>query len=47
MVQLGDGHSTLFWTNVWIGEDSLADHFHVTIHPLHKKGGNSPQGPDF
>jgi hypothetical protein len=26
-VQLGDGHSTLFWTDVWIGDDAFANRF--------------------
>ena len=46
-VQLGDGHSTLLCTNVWIGEDSLADRFTRLFIHCTKKGGNSPQGPDF
>jgi hypothetical protein len=36
-VELGDGRSTLFWTDVWTGDEALEDRFPRLFFPLHQQ----------
>ena len=36
-VQLGDGETTLFWTDVWSEDDALADHFPTLSVTAHRR----------